>query len=202
MLEGRHTNKYIYEKLLDRPKEIVFAVAKWKNEIPNITQEFYSKVVRNRIVGIEKYDSFQYKLCNKAVLLNDRLVHMKVKLSDRCDFCQQYKEIYNHFFFECEITQEIIQQLIEFIKLETISNVQFNYENIIFNNFGRENSFISILMTIFKQKLYAAKCLNKKPKYHEIKYEYKFIKEMEERKINSSKSLKKFNQRWDEKITM
>ena len=61
-------------------------------------------------------------------------------------------------------------------------------------------SYVNLVILVTKQKIYAAKCLNKNVTKHQIVEEVNFIKQCEIQAAYTSKSKAHCNAKWEEEI--
>ena len=96
--EFQKLSKIICDELIKNELLLKPVVQKWHKYM----FVSYSDVVNactniSRITSIKKYRSFQYRLLQQAILLNDKLYHMMVVPSQLCTFCGRIKEDVKHF---------------------------------------------------------------------------------------------------------
>ena len=152
-----------------------------------------------QVTSVAKYQSFQYKLTHRAIMLNERLYYLKIRESQHCDLCGIDKETYQHFFFDCQNTQSILRELRAYVSLNCIDETKWTFEHIVMNEICQPKyHFANVLCLIFKQKLYASKFNKQKANAKIILNELNFIKKLERNNVRNKKQEKFFNKRWNE----
>ena len=98
-------------------------------EIPDLLESFENVY---RITKIAKYRSFQFKILNSIVTLNNRLYRMKVTSDNLCFFC---KVGVGHFFWECNITQQYWSKVKDIAKhlMPNVEIVDWCHDDILLN---------------------------------------------------------------------
>ena len=136
----------------------------------------------NKITGVVKYRAFQYRMLHGAILLNDRLIHMGIAETEKCYNCNQEKETVIHFFVNCTKANTLWQSIAQFLQqfLSLPNTPQITKKNIIMCDIELQ-SCAKMLISIAKQKMFAAKCGNKETNIHAIINEFEFIHEMEKK---------------------
>ena len=149
-----------------------------KNYGLKLTQEELTKRLMciSTITICTKLCLFQFKLLLNAILTNVRLKHMKIKSSDKCDFCGTETETLSHFFFNCEYIKQLWKYVSELLQ------VKLNLINIITNEAVESPRQVkNVIILIVKYHIFAMKCSGNIPsvnsvkkaivKHHDIEYE-------------------------------
>ena len=202
------TTKQTYLEINENEELLKEIYSKWGKIIQDTySYEQFIKIVSTNIVKNSKYDSFHYRLCTKAILLNDRLYHMKITETQNCSLCGEEKETLSHFFVNCKITKILWKKLLEHNKIKKhiirISR-ENNLDNVILNDIMSEDltNCINVCAIVFKQKLFAAKCKKEKLNINAVVKEIEFIHKIESDKAKqSSKANKKMMKRWNQETT-
>ena len=63
---------------------------------------------------------FNIVLYRELLPLNDRLYHMGIKNAQTCDLCRIEKETLGHFFYYCQFTQQLIKELVYWLKITNV----------------------------------------------------------------------------------
>ena len=187
-------SKWAYEKLKVPKSYQQELMEKWnKKELFSINLEIIDMSLKSVWkIKIAKYVSFQYRMIHCAILLNDRLYHLSIMPSQTCINCSNAKETYKHFFFICPAAKDIL------LKILHKFNVEMNTVNFCDVIFGSQDcSWLNTLLIVYKQNMYAAKCLKQKPQGHKIIAEILFIKEIELQKCFSNKKRKQLESKWN-----
>ena len=153
-----------------------------------------------KYMTVTKYRAFQYRLLHNTILLNDRLIHLSISSTNICSQCHKEKETVSHFFFECDITQRLLNEsLIYIAKFDhNQKDLHVEMKNVILGTVTEDPySFVNLFFVVLKQKLYACKCLKTKISFEAIKNEFEFIERKEA--ITSGKVIK-YNRKWPDKI--
>ena len=174
-LEEKHLARKIYKYLMDKqntgfPQS---KICKWSEEISNKCVS--RKVILNNIKSIyvvtnnNKYRSFQYRLINRALILNIHLFRWGMVDSNKCSFCNLHKETILHIFVECEVVKNFWNQLTPFFNSINDTNHVYGSYEIIFNRICQNPRHIkNFLCLIVKQYIYAQRCLGKKLSKNEV----------------------------------
>ena len=122
---------------------------------------------------------------------------MKTSETQNCQWCNNDRENYHHFFYECQTVKKLWKEVCKHLKLPIeIQNV--DYDSFIPSHLHQncKNSY-NLISLIFKQKLYATKCKKQQPNKQEIVNEITFIQRLKQRQIESQKSAKCYAKRWN-----
>ena len=134
----------------------------------------------------------------RIIFLNDRLYHFKIVNTQKCDLCSADKQNYIHFFWECKVSKELWKKILQYCGLST---GDLNFKQIILNQVNKKtNHWQNFLILLTKYHLFCVKCTKKQPNYCIIINNLEFIKKSERLQLNSTKSIKIFNNKWDEKL--
>ena len=158
-----------------------------------------------KLSKIAKYISFQYRLMHNVVFLNDRLFHFGKVNTQNCDFCNEHKENFTHFFVECEYVQSLWHDLWSFARMQDailISELNLSPSGFLTNSIHpQRNHFMNVICLVTKQQIYAAKCLGKKPSKEKILNEITFIQNIEKQAANTKNQIDMYNYKWkDNKV--
>ena len=78
--------------------------------------------------------------------------------------------------------------------------IEWTYENVISNQITQPKGHLACL--VLKYMLYCYKIRKIKPNVQEVINEIEFIKKLERKKATTIKSIKSFNIKWNEQITL
>ena len=102
--------QYTYSQL-NVSEDYIHRIAQmWSSKLETqVTDEDLTRSFNNigHTTNIVKYRSFQYRLLNNIIFLNDRLKHLALSETNLCCQCHKEKETVLHLFFECEETQTL-----------------------------------------------------------------------------------------------
>ena len=173
IVELKKVSKYAYDDLISRVDSSCI-IDRWNSVLDK--QALDKGFQFGKITQITKYQSFQFRLMHKAIWLNPRLYHSGLSKTKNCSFCQEAKETYQHFFYECQHVKALWNDLDTYFAKEMLQKPNFGYHNVITNSLvDPPYHFINLTCLILKQHIYARKCQNKKPNINMILNEIKFI---------------------------
>ena len=206
LVEKPKWSRIVYKKLNQSDKHIIKCMQTWSRkmnctiDLDEIRESFMNI---GKYATVTKYKAFQYRLLHNVIFLNDKLAHLGIAASNKCDNCEtNNKEDVLHFFVECTNAKKIWYQILLYIQRNIDCLIKkLEAKDIILNVIG-ENPFgaANLLVCITKQKMYTHKCLKKKLRVQEIIQEYEFIHKMEHSKAISTCTTKNYNARWPDKI--
>ena len=174
---------------------------KWQKKMGVDSVEFcdYADAFANitAVTNVGKLRSFQYRFLHCAIILNDVLIHWKLKPSNKCTWCNIEKETQLHFFWSCDKIQEFWESIAELC--QNISNVRPNITlaniclNKIDNNPKHVNNFICLAA---KRYMYAQRC--KQESLSKYEFERLIYKYQQYEKYNAqvSNTLHKHKKKW------
>lgn len=144
---------------------------------------------------------FQYKILHNALFLNERLVHCNYANTPLCSLCNEANESLRHLFCECEITQNLWQEITTYfspcIALDPLTPQSAlvglfteNTDDYLLKNY---------IILLFKYCIYKYrnKTLNQYIIINYIKTNYRI-----EKNLNSFNKSKKFNNKWSKVIPL
>ena len=111
------------------------------------------RLLTSKITKITKYQSFQYRLMYRTVMLNDKLYHYNASPTQKCSFCHKVMENYHHFFLDCEISRQILEVCVDYIKRNICIDLELTFEAILYSS-----TYVNLVILLYKQNLYSAKC--------------------------------------------
>ena len=108
---------------------------------------------------------------NKLILvLNKYLCQSNIKSTNQCSFCNDAFEETIHFFWECEVTTEFINQVKAFLQELLEFEERDNTWNLVFNTIHRKvQNVYNFLVLVMKQYIYACRCANELPDIYAFK---------------------------------
>ena len=200
LLESKKVVSVIYARLNEENTCIPRLVGIWETKLAEAVDEediCASFVNINKFTNVVKYRSFQYRLMHNAILLNDRLVYMKIVATDRCYLCGKAKETYVHLFCECEYVKIIWSELGKYCNDEVV----FSTKRILFNQVhDNPVNYTNLMVLIAKQHIYTCKVAKRKPRTKAILNEVEFIHKVEYEQAVITNGHKKYNAHWPDKI--
>ena len=171
----------------------------WVKHFDNIDQRFISKafININKFSSVVKYRSFQYRLLNNIIYLNNRLIHFGLTNTDQCYFCNQHKETTKHLFYECNVVQVFWNELLKCCNI----NAKIDCKTVIFNTLNETpERYENLLVLIAKQHIFARKCVKKTLNPQSVIKELEFIRKIEYNKIDTENKERKFQSRWSDEV--
>ena len=145
------------------PKEMLTAVQKIK-----------------KCSNVLKLRSFQYRLLNRALVLNMHLYKWKMLDTNKCSFCGEEKEDYTHVFVNCSEIRPIWDNLREKLTRLNKGPVNLSTKAILTNSVAKKPSSIAnAIVLMIKQYIYAKKCLGNTPNIGEINTKIHELQSME-----------------------
>jgi len=144
---------------------------------------------------------FQYKILHNALFLNERLVHCNYANTPLCSLCNEANESLRHLFCECEITQNLWQEITTYFS-PCIALDPLTPQSALVGLFT-ENTYDYLLknyiILLFKYCIYKYrnKTLNQYIIINYIKTNYRI-----EKNLNSFNKSKKFNNKWSKVIPL
>ena len=193
------SGQFIYHKLINGTSHQQ-VIDIWHNkDVALDIDQVKTALNYKRVTRISKYGSFQYRLMYNAIFLNDRLYHLRLHSTQNCEYCEDIKQTYRHMFKECNQTHQIWEKLSQ---LYHYPFHQLSFDSIVLNMVeDKPNySYINLVIIVTKQKLYATKCLQRKPNAKEIVEEVNFIKTCEMQQLLTIQQRKHFAKKWEEPL--
>ena len=102
--------------------------------------------------------SFQYKIFNNILYLNEKLFKFKIVDSPLCSLCETENESMLHLFFECAVTSNLLEQFKLWVSdISLFVKIDINPQTIIFGAWDLNTpDFILInhMILLFKRYIY------------------------------------------------
>ena len=154
--------KYVYDCLEEEDDHYASLEQRWEHECELGEEELLYYVTNiPKITGIAKYQSFQFRLMQRAIITNIQLRRWKIKDTDMCELCHNFPENYSHLFFECTEIQTILQ-VVERLCEELSPGVPVNISlaGVLTNTISEPlNSINNFIILCAKQYIYSKRCL-------------------------------------------
>ena len=170
--------KFLYDTLIRQ--KIVYSKASEKySKLYNIlhNEEWENIYMISRCcTSNNKIKDLQYKILHQYLPTNDLLYKMEKLPSNKCSFCEMYKEDINHLFFECIVVRNIwvnIEKCIE--RTENLIVCFTNADVILGFNFKLrkctedKNGIVNKIILFVKYYIWRCRCLNLDPSYVNLK---------------------------------
>ena len=151
----------------------------------------------NRCCKVGKYRSFQYRIIHNAIFLGNRLAKMNIVQSNKCFLCGTEVENVIHLFWECTKTKKLLHEIVKYVEEKYTVNLNFNVREVITGIWSNTETctlmFQTLIVVVFKQMIYATKCLKQNVTSSQIIDEIEFIHEIEHREATRSGRVVKYN---------
>ena len=102
--------------------------------------------------------SFQYKMLNNILYLNEKLFKFKIVDSPLCSLCETENESVLHFFCECAVTSNLLDQFKLWVSdISLFGKIDIDPQTIIFGAWNLKTpDFILInhMISLFKRYIY------------------------------------------------
>ncbi len=155
-------------------------IRKW-NEILHTTEDkgLWEKI--NTLTFHATLDSklrtFQYKLVRRILPTNIQLKLYGIKENDVCDLCRNEIETYEHLFCDCEISGQLIADMVQWFHPYLVIQQNLIPKKILLGYTEipclDTANLINTLMIITKYFIYKCKCKNILPTFRQLKLEIK-----------------------------
>ena len=185
------TSKIAYQKLL-KPLLSAPTAQRSLERVLKLTDIDWTKIYTlPRITTNESsFRTFQYKILNNILYLNERLFKFNMVESPLCSLCNQASESVLHLFCTCTNTRNLWRQLCAWLANQNIM-LPFNPEPQaamlgLWNELMQDLTLINHFILMFKRYIYLEKKETTGPFFFDLKV---YIKNMEttERKIASQR---------------
>jgi len=130
------------------------------------TSGMWAKIYRSPVHATRdtKLRTFQYKLLKRILPTNMDLKLFKIKQHDRCSFCDNNLETYEHLFFECAVIHALLDDLISWWTPHLVLTTPISAKHVILGYVqipcNDTENLINTLLLIFKNYIYKSKCKN------------------------------------------
>ena len=134
----------------------------------------------------------------RIVPTNTYLFKCKLAISNLCDFCNSYTETVNHFFWECQKSQQFWSELKTFLNNKNI-NITLDLLNISFGVEGKglHNSPINFIIICGKYFIFRSKCIKTLPCFNSFKLYLNKRIEIEKHIALEKDKLEVHNKKWE-----
>ena len=150
MREYTKWSPIVYNQMIESAENFLEVVNKLSRMVQvSLTEDQVKRCFQNinKSTTIIKYRDFQYRLLHNTILTNNRLWHMKIAPTNKCDFCQEEVETIIHLLCNCKevknfwteiakYVQEMYHEDLEISILAIIPHItthhvsEFNYHNV------------------------------------------------------------------------
>ena len=141
-----------------------------------------------------KYRSFQYRLLNRAIITNVHLCYWGKREDNLCTWCRKVKESYNHLFYECEYVKPMWEQIFHLLGFAT---PKLSAAKVIYNCIERKTfSVVNVISLVFKQFVYAKRCLGETISAGEFRNKFVNISNIEKYYAIANQQYDKWCKKW------
>ena len=176
-IKKQKPSKYLYDfqnEIKDETTIARYAVKWFKTiDIAEYDVQDYLKLFKNlyKLTPMVKLRNFQYRLLLGKIFTNVTLTKWKIVENDTCNLCKNanMKQDIVHLLWDCEIVNKIWKQLT--LALGKVESLTWTKQNI-FYNLVHENPkhIVNLITLITKQWIFAHKCMDEIPNYHNLLY--------------------------------
>ena len=158
----RKPNKYFYLLLIENLQQTTTIVShtKWEEILEeNQLNWDYHHSLPFKITVETKLQTFQFKILHRILVTNKKLLLFKIRINDRCTFCEINKETITHLFWNCHHVKSIWLQTEDWINEITHSRLKLNQRTIILGDPEiDENKPMNHILLIIKYYIYTCRC--------------------------------------------
>ena len=189
----------IYEAL-SQNADIIKIKQRWNTKVEmSLTHESFIALYKKiySITNNAKLRSFQYRMLNCAIILNDTLYKWKIKSSPNCAYCER-KETMLHFFWECNNAQKIWAWTSKYCKkLAPQQSIEIDKDNVFMNlvNSKPKHAF-NFCVLVVKQTMYAFRCLQKNITTYDLESKIERYKRYELYQARKTNTMYSYNEKW------
>ena len=169
------SSKELYSKIISVKAEQSKAVSRYLDIFPSLNSvELERMFILPRMCTKDNIiKEFQYKLLNRILPTNNLLFKMDKTDSNKCSFCNLYKESIVHLFYDCLIVKNlwlIVEQALErvdgIVRELTCKDIILGYQ---LQNSPKLNVIINNVILHVKFYVWKCKILNYVPSYNKLK---------------------------------
>ena len=173
ILDSKHIVKDVYCHLIQDIGCFTKCKDKWEEELGEAwsNKEFCGELRKiYKVTNVTKYCSFQYRLLNRALVLNTHLYRWGMREDDLCSFCQAQTESITHLLVYCDKVQHLWRQLQNFATKYTKDTLNQTCKAIVCNRVhDRAEHIVNFMCLITKQYIYRKRCLGEELNFKELK---------------------------------
>ena len=114
-----------------------------------------------------KLRSFYFQLRVADIMTNHKLVKMKIKTDQSCNWCECEDQTIVHLFWECPIIKEIWYELSQWMSNVLKNLLEIKMELIFLHDIeaGNVTTIINLIVLIVSRYIYTSKCVNQRPTF-------------------------------------
>ena len=148
--------------------------------------------------------SFQYKILNNTLYLNERLFKLKAVESPQCSLCKQFKESVLHLFCTCSVTRSLWAQFSVWASNADISlSFDLDPHYCILGMYREElqdQVIVNHVILLFKRYIYLKRGDKTAPNLTGLKAYIKCIEKLERNIASENKNFDYHYKKWDKLI--
>ena len=145
-----------------------------------------------------KLQAFQYRLLNSAITTNIDLYRWKMRLNEKCTFCDSCPETVTQKLVLCPtVVRKIWIPLKRWLYNFCFITLELDPYEIIFNKY--RDSFpdlVNTILTLTKQFIYATRCLNKLLNFLQLMHKVQEHRQIEHIIARKNRNIPKFEAKW------
>ena len=151
-----------------------------------------------RVTNITKYRSFQYRLLLRGIPTNIQLHYWGIVDTGLCFFCKKERETICHLFYQCEVVQQIWQQVTTYCHTNfPEQNINLSLNSVILNTLvNKKCHAINLICLLTKQFIYRQKCQKKELNFQNLKSNIRSIQNIEKYIAVKNYKLAIHNRKW------
>ena len=145
-----------------------------------------------------KIRTFQYKILNNILYLNQRLYHMKLAASPLCSLCKREFEAISHLFLRCEYSKRLWAEIQKWSS-HTITLPQLSEKIVYLGRLSNDpqTNLINHILLLYKYFLYSRRNDRGKVNFRVFKVYIRYVVEIEESIAKRKKNLTGHLSKWD-----
>ena len=171
LLKQRKGCKVFYDILITSKKGKTTR-NKWQEEFVIQNEEWKEFCALNLFFLTDtKLRWFQYRINQSIIATNTLLLKMNIRFDDSCTFCNTNAETIRHLFVDCDISTNFWVLFKNWVEAKMNRNLIMTPKLILFGS--KQDSTLTLLLTIAKFHLYRARVMEKRPNFNSLKREIK-----------------------------
>ena len=145
-----------------------------------------------------KLRSFYFQLRVADIMTNHKLVRMKIKSDQSCNWCECEDQTITHLFWECPISKKIWHEVSQWISTVLNNWLEITIELIFLHDIeaGNFTTIINLIILIVSRYIYTSKCVNLKPTFIGALKKVKDIEFIERSISMKNGTITKHNKKW------
>ena len=197
---------YAYEEIVKKlyKEKPICAVKHWEKEFGSsvtISVFFRSCNELYAVTNYIKLRSFQYRLLNRALVLNTHLYRWNILADNQCSLCYSSKETLRHLFYDCELVYDIWRKVYNFIKSICQAEYELTYYNVIFNSIHKQKSHIAnFIALVTKLYIYTKRCLKTELNFIELRNLVLRYKNIEKYIAECNGKISRYHKKWNPSV--